>query len=186
MAEPARRIATYEDILALPENLVGEIIHGQLHTMPRPAPRHARAYSALGGTLGGAYDWSPSGPGDWWIIDEPELHLGGHVLVPDLAGWRRERMPSLPETAWFELAPDWVCEILSPGTARTDRAVKMPIYAGLGIPHLWLVDPDARTLEVYSLAPQARWLLLATLQGDDPVSQLPFEALSFSLAMLWA
>jgi Uma2 family endonuclease len=186
MAEPARRIATYEDILALPENLVGEIIHGQLHSMPRPAPRHARAYSALGFTIGGPFDAGLGGPGGWWIIDEPELHLGGHVLVPELAGWRRERMPSLPETAWFELAPDWVCEILSPGTARTDRAVKMPIYAGLGIPHLWLVDPDARTLEVYSLAPQARWLLLATLQGDDPVSQPPFDALSFSLNMLWA
>jgi Uma2 family endonuclease len=186
MAEPARRIATYEDILALPENLVGEIIHGQLHSMPRPAPRHARAYSALGFTIGGPFDAGLGGPGGWWIIDEPELHLGGHVLVPDLAGWRREQMPSLPETAWFELAPDWVCEILSPGTGRTDRAVKMPIYAGLGIPHLWLVDPDARTLEVYSLASQARWLLLATLQGDDPVSQPPFDALSFSLNMLWA
>jgi Uma2 family endonuclease len=186
MAEPARRAATYEDIVALPENLVGEILHGQLHTQPRPAPRHARAYSALGGSLGGPFDWGVDGPGGWWIFDEPELHLGGHVLVPDVAGWRRERMPSLPETAWFELAPDWVCEILSPGTARTDRAIKMPIYAREGIPHLWLVDPDARTLEVYHCQPDGHWLLLATLKEDDAVQQPPFEAVSFSLAMLWA
>ena len=186
MAEPARRAATYEDIVALPENLVGEILHGVLHTQPRPAPRHARAYSALGGNLGGAFDWGTDGPGGWWIFDEPELHLGGHVLVPDLAGWRRERLPSLPETAWFELAPDWVCEILSPGTTRTDRAIKMPIYAREGIPQLWLVDPDARTLEVYHRQPDGHWLLLATLKEDDAVQQPPFEAVSFSLAMLWA
>jgi Uma2 family endonuclease len=186
MAEPARRAACYEDIVALPEHLVGEILHGVLHTQPRPAPRHARAYSALGGNLGGAFDWGVGGPGGWWIFDEPELHLGGHVLVPDLAGWRRERLPALPETAWFELAPDWVCEILSPGTARTDRAIKMPIYAHLDIPHLWLVDPDARTLEVYRLQDDGHWLLLATLKEDDAVRQPPFEAVSFSLAMLWA
>jgi hypothetical protein len=120
MAEPAGRAATYDDILALPENLVGEILHGQLHTMPRPAPRHARAYSALGSHLGGPFDWGTDGPGGWWIIDEPELTWS--VMC-----WRREGMPALPETAWFELAPDWVCENLSPGTARTDRVIEMPI-----------------------------------------------------------
>jgi len=186
MAEPAPRVASYEDILALPENLVGEILHGVLHSHPRPAPRHARAYSALGVHLGGPFDSGVGGPGGWWILDEPELHLRGHVLVPDLAGWRRERLPSLPETAWFELAPDWVCEILSPGTARTDRAIKMPIYADLDIPHLWLVDPDARTLETYRLQSDGHWLLLATLQQDDAVRQPPFEAATFSLGMLWA
>jgi Uma2 family endonuclease len=106
--------------------------------------------------------------------------------VPDLAGWRRERMPALPETAWFELAPDWVCEILSPATARTDRAIKMPIYAALAVPHLWLVDPDARTLEVYRLQDDGHWLLLTTLQEDDLVHQPPFEAVEFSLGRLWA
>lgn len=186
MAEPARSAASYDDIISLPEHLVGEILHGVLHTHPRPAPRHARAYSVLGGNLGGTFDWGTDGPGGWWILDEPELHLGGHVLVPDLAGWRRERLPSLPETAWFELAPDWVCEILSPGTARTDRAIKMPIYAALAIPHLWLVDPDARILEVYRFQGDGHWLLLATLKEDDPVCQPPFEALSFPLVTLWA
>jgi Uma2 family endonuclease len=186
MNEPVKRIATYQDILALPENIVGEILQGQLHTHPRPAPRHARAYSALGGNLGGAFDWGTDGPGGWWILDEPELHLAGDVIVPDIAGWRRERMPELPETAWFELAPDWACEILSPSTARTDRALKMPIYAREGVPFLWLVDPDARTLEVYQLQDGGHWLLLATLKEDDPVKQPPFEAVTFSLGGLWA
>ena len=186
MIEPARRKATYDDILDLPEHLVGEILGGQLHTHPRPAPKHARAYSSLGGNLGGAYDWGAGGPGGWWILDEPEVHLGGDVLVPDIAGWRRERMPALPDAAWFELAPDWVCEILSPATARTDRALKMPIYAREGVPHLWLVDPDARTLEVYRLQDGGHWLLLTTLKDDDSVSQPPFDAIAFPLASLWA
>src|SRR3989338_6392659 len=146
MNEPAERNAIYADILALPGNLVGEIIRGQLHTHPRPAPRHARAYSALGGNLGVSFDWGSGGPGGWWILDEPELHLGGDIIVPDLTGWRRERMPALPETAWFELAPDWAREVLSPSTARTDRALKMSIYARERVPHLWLGGPDAPTL----------------------------------------
>ncbi len=108
MSQPADRLASYDDILALPETLVGEILHGILHTHPRPAPRHARAYSVLGGTLGVGFDWGSEGPGGWWILDEPELHLGADVLVPDLVGWTRERMPVLRKTAWFELAPGWV------------------------------------------------------------------------------
>jgi len=185
MTEPAQRLATYADLFDLPENLVGEIINGELHTHPRPAPRHSVAYSVLGGNIGGPFHWGSGGPGGWWILDEPELHIAGHVLVPDIAGWRRERMPALPESAWFELAPDWVCEILSPSTARTDRALKMPIYAGMGVPHLWLVDPDVRTLEVYALQQDGHWLLLDTLKDDDPVSQPPFDAIEFGLAALW-
>ncbi len=185
MAEPAPRLARYEDLLDLPEHWVGEILGGQLHSHPRPAPRHARAYSALTGKLWGPFDEGFGGPGGWWILDEPEIHLGPDILVPDLAGWRRERLPALPDSAWFELAPDWVCEILSPSTARIDRAVKMPIYAREGVAHLWLVDPDARTLEVYRLE-EGHWLLLATLQEQDPVQQPPFEALSFPLGSLWA
>lgn len=185
MNKPAERHATYEDILNLPENLVGEILGGRLTTHPRPAPKHAHAYSALGYTIGGPFGGGIGGPGGWWILDEPELHLGGDVIVPDLAGWRRERMPALPETAWFELAPDWVCEILSPATARTDRAVKMPIYAREDVPHLWLVDPDARTLEVYRLQDGDHWLLLATLKEDEAVSQPPFDAIAFPLGSLW-
>ncbi|MDZ7754479.1 MAG: Uma2 family endonuclease [Gammaproteobacteria bacterium] len=186
MTSSAERTASYQDIIALPENLVGEILHGQLHTHPRPAPRHSRAYSALGYTLGSPFDGGHGGPGGWWILDEPELHLGPDVVVPDLAGWRRARMPELPTTAWFELAPDWACEILSPSTARIDRAVKMPLYAREGVQHLWLVDPDARTLEVYRLQPDGHWLLHRTLTQDDAVSEPPFEAITFGLDVLWA
>ena len=186
MSDPAHRKSSYDDILALPEHLVGEILAGELHTHPRPAPRHARAYSALGYLVGGPFDGGRGGPGGWWILDEPELHIGADIIVPDIAGWRRERLPTLPETAWFELAPDWACEILSPATARTDRAVKMPIYAREDVAHLWLVDPDARTLEVYRLQDDAHWLLLETLKQDDPVRQPPFDAISFPLGELWA
>lgn len=185
MNDPADRNATYNDLLTLPENLVGEILNGQLHTHPRPAPKHARVYSAIGGNLWTPFDNGIGGPGGWWIIDEPELHLSDDVIVPDIAGWRRERMPSLPETAWFELAPDWVCEILSPSTARTDRALKMPLYAREGVPHLWLVDPDAHTLEAYRLQNDGHWLLLTTLKESDPVSQPPFDAITFDLGSLW-
>jgi Uma2 family endonuclease len=136
MALPPRKPATYQDILDAPENLVAEIINGELHTQPRPAPHHSRASSSLGDELVSPFDKGRGGPGGWWILDEPELHLGHDVLVPDIGGWRRERMPRLPDTAWFELAPDWVCEVLSPGTARKDRVLKMPLYARYGVQHL--------------------------------------------------
>lgn len=185
MSEPAIQQANYDDLLDLPETLVGEIIYGQLYTHPRPAPRHARAYSALGGKLINPFDWGNDGPGGWWILDEPELHLNNHILVPDIAGWRRERMPSLPDTAWFEIAPDWVCEILSPSTARIDRIEKMPIYAEQGVEYIWLVDPDLRTLEAYRNQ-DGQWLRIAALENDNPVSVPPFDAITFDLSLLWA
>ncbi len=185
MGLPAAKPATYEDLLALPEHLVGELIAGRLVTQPRPAPRQARCYSAIGAALFDPYDRGRGGPGGWWILDEPELHLAGHVLVPDLAGWRRERLPRLPDTAWFEQALDWVCEILSPATARVDRAEKLPLYAGLGVGHAWLVDPDLRLLEAYENQ-GGRWLLLGSFQDAASVAIPPFEAVSLELALLWA
>ena len=185
MGLPAIEPATYGDILALPEHLVGEIIRGVLRTHPRPAPKHARAYSSLGVELGGPFDRGTNGPGGWWILDEPELHLGADVLVPDLAGWRRERMPKLPDAAWFERAPDWVCEILSPSTAKVDRAEKLPLYSRTGVAHCWLVDPDLKTLEVFENR-DGKWLLLAVLENDASVSQPPFDAIAFGLGSLWA
>ncbi len=185
MALPAEKVATYEDLFALPDNVVGEIINGRLVTHPRPAPKHAQAYSVLGGELSGPYHLGRNGPGGWWILDEPEIHLAAEIVVPDLAGWRRSRMPKLPQIAWFELAPDWVCEILSPGTARTDRSEKLPIYANHGVGHAWLVDPDQRTLEVFENR-DGKWLLLAVLKDDAQVSQPPFDAIRFPLANLWA
>lgn len=184
MNEPARKLATYEDLFDLPENLVGEIINGRLITCPRPAPRHARTHSSLGVRIGGPFDLGDGGPGGWWILDEPELHIAGDILVPDLAGWRRERMPRLPDTAWFETVPDWVCEILSPSTARDDRAEKMPLYAQMGVKHAWLADPVLRTLEAYENQ-QGHWLLLQTLTDNARVAVAPFDAVEWELGVLW-
>ena len=184
MTEPAQRNATYDDLLRVPEHLVAEIIHGQLITHPRPAPRHAHAASLLGGDLVNPFHRGHGGPGGWWILDEPELHLNGHILVPDMAGWRRSRLPTLPQTAWFELAPDWVCEVLSPATARSDRVVKLPLYAQVGVVHAWLIDPDLRTLEAYENH-QGKWLLLNTFENDNHVRITPFEAVEIELGSLW-
>ncbi|MBN2679717.1 MAG: Uma2 family endonuclease [Acidithiobacillaceae bacterium] len=180
----AKRLALYEDLFDLPENMVGEIIDGQLYTHPRPAPAHAQASSCLGADLGQPFGRSRGGPGGWWILDEPELHLGADIFVPDLAGWRRESMPALPGTAWFEMAPDWVCEVLSPATARTDRALKLPRYAAAGVAHCWLIDPDIRTLEAY-INQDGHWLLLGTSAGDDQAAIDPFAAVTLDLSGLW-
>jgi Uma2 family endonuclease len=184
MTVPARRPATYEDILTLPENVVGEIIDGELIVSPRPAPRHADAASSLGGMLIPPFRFGDGGPGGWRILHEPELHLGEHVLVPDLSGWRLERMPSLPQEAFFTLVPDWVCEVLSPGTSRVDRTQKLPSYARVGVAHAWLIDPAIETLEVYALH-DGRWVLLGTHGGDEAVRVKPFEALELRLGRLW-
>lgn len=184
-APAIRHPATYQDVLDAPEHVVAELIEGALHLHPRPAPRHARSSSSLGMEIGSPYDRGKGGPGGWWILDEPELHLGADVLVPDLAGWRRERMPALPETAWFELPPDWVCEVLSPGTRAVDLTDKRRLYAAAGIPHLWFVDPIARTLEAFTLAGGV-WTLTAALRDEDDVSVAPFDAITFPLAALWA
>ncbi|NEV65272.1 Uma2 family endonuclease [Thiorhodococcus minor] len=185
MPHPQARPAQYADLFSLPDTLVGEIIDGELYAHPRPAPRHALAASAIGMEIGNPFQRSRGGPGGWWILDEPELHLGADVLVPDLAGWRRERLPQLPETAWIALAPDWVCEVISPSTARVDRMTKMPLYAANGIPYCWLVDPVARTLEAFKLRDH-QWVLLASFVDDADVAAEPFEAVPFKLDALWA
>ena len=177
--------ATYQDVLDAPPNTVAEIIGGTLYTHPRPAMPHARAGSSLGIEVGGPYDKGRGGPGGWWIIDEPELHLDDDIVVPDLAGWRRERMPVYPDTAWCALAPDWVCEILSPSTRELDLGGKRDIYAREGVPHLWLVDPAPRALEAFELR-NGRWIRTASLADDEPVRLPPFDAISFPLGALWA
>jgi Uma2 family endonuclease len=180
----AERTATYEDLCRVPDHLIAQIVHGQLVTLPRPAPKHARAASSLGGTLFPPMDAGSGGAGGWWILDEPELHLGPHILVPDMAGWSRERMPCLPETAFFELPPDWICEVLSPSTARLDRVDKLAIYAEYGVAFAWLVDPDIQTLEVFALV-DGHWRLERAFKEAQEVSAPPFAAVRFSLAALW-
>ena len=123
------RPATYEDLCNVPDHKVAEILDGELIVSPRPALRYASASSRLGGILGGPFDLGPDGPGGWWILDEPELHLRDDILVPDLAAWRRERLPFVPDAAYMTLAPDWACEVISPSTERIDRSRKMRIYA---------------------------------------------------------
>ena len=181
---PAPRRATYQDVLDAPPHRVAEVVDGTLYTHSRPASPHALASSRLGGELGGPFDRGRGGPGGWWIIDEPELHLDEDILVPDLAGWRRERMPEYPDVAYFTLAPDWVCEVLSPSTRKLDLLGKRPIYAREGVAHLWFVDPVDRTLEAFELH-EGRWVLIASAQDDDPASVRPFDAVTFSLADLW-
>ncbi|MCP3099977.1 Uma2 family endonuclease [Myxococcus sp. K15C18031901] len=177
--------ATYADLEALPESKVGELVDGVLYVSPRPAPPHALASSRLGIELGGPFDRGRGGPGGWLILDEPELHVGDEdVLVPDLAGWRRERMPELPKGAAFTLIPDWVCEVLSPSTASLDRAVKLPVYAREGVPVVWIVDPLARTLEVFRLE-GSRYVLLAVHAARDRIHAEPFEAFELELSSLW-
>jgi Uma2 family endonuclease len=180
----ARRPTTYDDLLAVPDHLVAEILDGELHTSPRPGPRHAVASTGLVGDLIGPYDRGRGGPGGWWILAEPELHLASDVAVPDLAGWLRTRLPVMPGEAFFTLAPDWVCENVSPSTERIDRGKKMAIYAREGIPHLWLVNPIAETLEAYRLD-HGRWLLLVTHAGDLAARIEPFDAVEIELWRLW-
>lgn len=186
MAEPAKRRATYEDVLAAPEHMVAEIIDGELKLSPRPAKPHAAAATALGEELGPPFKRGRGGPGGWIILWEPELHLDANVIVPDLGGWRRERMPVITtEEAFFTLAPDWVCEVLSPRTAAMDRVKKLPIYARAGVSHVWLVDPLQRTLEVLRRSGQ-EWVIASVHEGSDRVRAEPFAAIELELAVLWA
>jgi Uma2 family endonuclease len=181
---PRARPATYDDLIEVPDHLVAEIIDGELHTTPRPAPRYADASSGLGGALRGPFDRGRGGPGGWRILDEPELHLGPDVLVPDLAGWRRERLPALPDEAYFTLAPDWVCEVLSPSTMALDRTRKLAVYVREQVPLAWLVDPTAHTIEVLQLD-AGRWVIVTTCAGSGAVSLPPFDALPLDLTLLW-
>jgi len=186
MQEGTNRRATYEDLVALPDHVIGEIIAGEFVVSPRPAAPHARSASAMGIDLGGPFDRGHgSGPGGWWLLYEPELHFGTDVLVPDLAGWRRERMPVIPDVAFFTLAPDWIAEVVSPGSARRDRMRKLPIYARERVAHLWLVDPSQRTIESYELAGE-HWVLLGTFGGAAKTARIePFTAVELEIEGWW-
>jgi Uma2 family endonuclease len=185
VSSPLRRPATYEDLLKVSDNLVAEIVDGELHTSPRPAPRHAVATAELGAELGPPFSRSRGGPGGWWILDEPELHLGPDILVPDLAGWRRERLPTISDSPpYFRLAPDWICEVLSPSTYRLDRIKKLRIYGRESVRHAWLVHPGERTLEALRLE-SGRWSIVGTFADDAIVRAEPFHAVAIDLLPLW-
>lgn len=174
--------------MQVPAWKVAEIIEGELIVSPRPATPHAYTGSAMSFDIGGAFGGppgSPDRPGGWWILVEPELHLGEDVLVPDWAGWRRDRMPVLPNAAFITRTPDWVCEVISPSTGTIDRGCKMRIYAREGVGHLWFIDPLARTLEVYRLDDEGRWVVVENFGGDDVVRAAPFDAVALDLARWW-
>ena len=183
MAAPRPKKATYQDVLDAPPHMVAEVIHGELRLMTRPSGPHTAVASALGDLLV-PFKRGRGGPGGWIILDEPELHLGEHIVVPDLAGWRVERMPAVEQVAYFTLAPDWLCEVLSRSTEKADRFDKLPIYAADGVKHVWLISPALRTLEVFRLV-DGKWLLLAIYRDDQRVRAEPFEASEVDLAMLW-
>ena len=184
MAEPAKRKATYADLEAVHPHLVAEIIYGSLVTHPRPTPRHALAHSALSIELGDPFQRGRDGPGGWFFLTEPELHFGSNVVVPDLAGWRRERLKPFPETASISIAPDWLCEILSDSTESYDRKEKREIYAAAGVAYLWLLDPRQKFLECFTLV-AGQWLLTNTFSDGESVIAPPFEAARFAISQLW-
>jgi Uma2 family endonuclease len=184
MGDAATKRATYQDVLAAPPHMVAEVIDGVLHLSPRPGKPHAAAATALGEELGPPFKRGRGGPGGWIILFEPELHLGSEIVVPDLAGWRRERMPKVDDGAFFTLAPDWICEVTSSSTGKLDRVEKLPLYAREGVGHAWLVDPRARTLEVLRLE-HARWTIVGTWADGARVRAEPFDAIELDLAVLW-
>ena len=186
MAEATRLQTLYDAIEDLPQGVTGELINGQLHTQPRPSARHGVAGANLTADLVFRYSRGRGGPGGWWISDEPEVHFvrNEEILVPDLAGWRRERMPQLPDDHRFEVVPDWVCEILSPATASKDREVKLPIYAEHGVGYAWLVDPDRGSLAAYQLT-EGDWQPIGEYSGEAIVDADPFPEAGFRVADLW-
>jgi Uma2 family endonuclease len=183
-ADSARRHASYDDVLQAPDNVVAEVLNGELYTSPRPAGPHAEAASVLGMDLGAAFHRGRGGPGGWIILFEPELHMSHDILVPDLAGWLRSRLPAVPQAPFLELAPDWVCEVVSPGSERLDRERKLPIHAREQVSHVWIVDPLERMIEVYRLDGDG-YRLAVTRGGTDSVRLEPFGAVELELRALW-
>jgi Uma2 family endonuclease len=186
MRELRRSPATLEDLKNVPEGMTGQIVDGELWALPRPAFGHSRVTSRLGVELGGPFDLGRGGPGGWLILDEPELHLERDVLVPDLAGWKRERFAVEPsaDTPFLTVTPDWVCEVLSPSTARLDRVKKWRSYLRERVPWLWLIDPVGRTLEAYALE-NHQYQSLGTWGAGECARVAPFDAIELELDSLW-
>lgn len=177
--------ATYQEILDAPERVTAEIIYGALQTHPRPARKHSKASSRLGGRIIVPFDIGEGGPGGWTILDEAEVQFGADILVPDIAGWRNERFAKAGDENWIDIVPDWICEVHSPSTRKRDVTDKRDIYGTFGVKHLWFVDPDTRTLEAF-VNEGGEWHLIAALRDDDPVCVAPFDAITFKLDDLWA
>lgn len=185
MAELAPKKATYDDLYTLPENMTGEIIAGELIATPRPSRKHVATTTLLTSRVVPPYQFGEGGgPGGWIILVEPEVKLGEDIVVPDLGGWKRERFPISEETNWISVAPNWVCEVLSPNTMRHDKVRKMPLYAQHAVEHIWLIDPVAMTMDAFRLE-GGRWLLLCSYAEDDVATVEPFQEVNINLKDLW-
>jgi Uma2 family endonuclease len=179
------RPATLQDLEALPPELKGEIIEGELYVQPRPRARHSRVETTVASALHGPYDLGQGGPGGWWILVEPGFEApGSPEISPDVAGWKRTRLPNLPTAASIQVVPDWICEVLSPGTRGYDVLKKRPFYARIGVPWLWYVDVEARTVTVSSLANGA-WVENAVHGEGERVRLDPFPEIELDLASWW-
>jgi Uma2 family endonuclease len=181
------KLATYADLLSLPEDVRAEVIAGKVVTSPAALPRHSNVQGAIRGFLGGSFhdDDGRGGPGGWWIFVEVDVALSEHDIVrPDLAGWRRERLPRPGPTRPIEVAPDWVCEILSPSTAARDRVTKRALYAKHGVAHYWLVDPEARVLEALALR-DGVWVEVGVYDDTATARIAPFDAIELELGRLF-
>lgn len=184
-SEATKLKATYDDVLASPPHVVAEVVFGVLYQSPRPALPHAAAASAVGAELTGPFWRGRGGPGGWILLDEPEIHLGEDIVVPDVGGWRRETLPELPEDPFLTVSPDWVCEVASPSTRALDRGQKLDVYQREGVSHVWIIEPLDRFLEVLKLdGPSYR--IIHRVSGNAPVRLEPFDAIEFDLAALWA
>ncbi|HAO21982.1 MAG: hypothetical protein BWK80_13625 [Desulfobacteraceae bacterium IS3] len=184
MLATALKKACYEDLYSIPDNMIGQIIDGELFAMPRPSFRHSEVASGITAEIKAPFQRGRGGPGGWIILYEPEICLGGDILVPDLSGWKKERLPKPPEQNYTTVPPDWICEVLSPGTFRVDRIKKMRIYAQFGVSYVWLVDPIAKMLEVFRLE-SGRWVLLSVNSDNDIVRAEPFHEIEIALENLW-
>jgi Uma2 family endonuclease len=187
MAAPARDPATYADLLKLPDAVRAQILSGQIITAPAPLPSHSKVQGAVRRFVGGPFDDDDGhgGPGGWWIFVEVDVQLDVHNVVrPDLAGWRRARLPDPGEQRPISITPDWVCEVLSPSSVAYDRVTKSRLYAANGIRHYWIIDVDARTLEAFELVEQ-RWVLAGSYDEDALVRVAPFVEVELPVGRLF-
>jgi Uma2 family endonuclease len=185
--KPGKRIATYEDVLRAPDDKIAEVLAGELILSPRPRAEHSTVALIMGGDLAAPFQrkpGGPNGPGGWRFLSEPELHLQKDIIVPDLAGWRLDRMPATPKGPYLELAPDWICEVLSPSTAGRDRVVKMSIYAREHVSHVWLADPGEQTIEGFRLQNHT-WVPTQNASGNERARLEPFAEIELDLSRWW-